>query len=536
MSPIFNILKIAFLIGNAFFLFPSVSFNQEFIELLEGSEEIRLDGKTGNYIVKGNVVFKKEATKLYCDSAYFNVVHHTVRAFGNIHLNKEDTLNMFCDSLFFDTQKEYAKLYGNVRIRDNEYRLVTDSLDYDFKKNVGVYKNKGEITSISSHDKLTSVIGYFYPDIQQFNFRKDVVYQNEEYKVTTDTLQFNGLTKKAYFFGPTYIKNEGSLLYCEKGWYDLNEDTGVLEKNAYMDRAEMYISADSIYYSAVDSIYIGQKRVQIIDTTNKVAFQGDYAINDDKKRYAFITGHALAKRFGDDDTLYIHADTLYNFTDTTGQPTLMQAYANVKLFRGDMQGVCDSLIYNRNIGEMNMYHEPILWAKQAQLSGDTITVYENDNEIQRAFLRKQGLVITHVDSSNYYNQIAGTVMNAYFDSTQIRRVDIEGNAKTIYFLEDEEENDTVIVVNRKGMSRIYSSNISLGFKNGDIETATYRESPDGVLYPMNDIKQEEERVEQFKWSIENRPLSWQDMIYSAEEKEKFLLIYRLLTLNYLEED
>src|SRR5690554_8028115 len=91
-------------------------------------------------------------------------------------------------------------------------------------------------------------------------------------------------------------------------------------------------------------------------------------------------------------------------------------------------------------------------------------------------------------------------MNAYFDSTQIKRVDIEGNAKTIYFLEDEEENDTVIVVNRKGMNRIYAANISLGFKDGDIETATYRESPDGMLYPMKDIKKDEERVEQFKWS------------------------------------
>lgn len=528
----FNILKIALLIGSAIFLFPRTSFNQEFIELLEGSEEIRLDGKTGNYIVKGNVVFKKEETKLYCDSAYFNIVHNTIRAFGNIHLNKQDTLNMFCDSLFFDTNKEYAKLYGNVRVRDNEYKLTTDSLDYDIKNNVGIYKNKGEITSISSNDKLTSVIGYFYPNRKQFNFRKDVVYKNDEFTVTTDTLQFNGISKKAYFFGPTNIKSDNSLMYCEQGWYDLNKDVGVLEENAFIDRAEMYIAADSLYYSSVDSLYIGSKNVQIIDTTNKIAFQGDYAINDDRKKYAFITGHALAKRFDDEDTLFIHADTLYSFSDSIGDPSLMQAYYNVKLYRGDMQGVCDSLIYDRTKGEMNMYHEPTLWAKEAQLSGDTITIFEKDNRIQRAFLRKQGLVITHVDSTNYYNQVAGTIMNAYFDSIQIKRVDIEGNAKTIYFLEDEEENDTVIIVNRKGMNRIYASNISLGFKDGDIQTATYRESPDGMLYPMNDIKKEEERVEQFKWSIEKRPLSWQDMIYSDEEKKVILWIFRKL-MNFI---
>lgn len=511
-------MKIALLIGSAIFLFPKISFNQEYIELMEGSDDIRLDGKTGSYIVKGNVVFKKQDTKLYCDSAYYNLTNNTIRAFGKVHLNKQNGLNMFCDSLNYNIKRDYAKMYGNVRVRDKEYRLTTSSLDFDFKNNVGIYRNSGLITSISSSDQLSSVIGYFYPDTEQFNFRKNVVYKSNEFTVTTDTLQFNGKSKKAIFFGPTNIKSKDTKMYCEKGWYDLNNNLGVLEQNAFIDRKDIYIKADSLYYSSKENIYIGKKNVQIIDTASNLTFQGDYAMNDAVKNYAFITGHALIKRVDHDDTLYIHADTLYNYSDAEGESSLMQAYYNVKIFRGDMQGVCDSLVYNRKAGEMNMYNNPTLWAKEAQLSGDTITLYEKDNKIQRAFLRKNGLVITHLDSTNYYNQVAGTVMNAYFDSTQIKRVDIEGGAKTIYFLEDEEVTDSVIIVNRKGMNRIYSSSISLGFKDGDIRTATYRENPDGMLYPMNDIKKEEERVEQFKWSVEKRPLNWRDMIYTEKEK------------------
>ncbi|PWH87040.1 OstA-like protein [Brumimicrobium oceani] len=525
MRTKFNIFKIALLIGSAIFLSVSTAHAQKYIELLEGSEEIQLDGTTGNYIVKGNVVFKKEETKLYCDSAYYNLVRNTVRAFGNIHLNKEDTLNMFCDSLFFDTKRDYAKLYGNVRIRDNEYKLTTDSIDYDLKNNVGVYKNKGVITSISSSDRLSSDIGYFYPDSKQFNFRKNVIYTSNDFTVESDTLEFNANSKKAFFYGPTYISNNEIRMYCEKGWYDLNNDEGVLENNAYIDREDLHISSDSLFYSAADSIYIAKKNVEIIDTTNKIGFQGDYAVNDDRKKFAFLTGHALAKRFGDQDTLYIHADTLYSFSDSAGKPQIMQAYSNVKLFRGDMQGLCDSLIYDKVKGEMNMYTEPTLWAQNAQLTSDTITIYETDDRIQKAFLRKNGLVATPVDSTNYFNQVAGTFMTAYFDSTQIRKVDIDGNAKTLYFLEDEEETDTVIVVNRQGMNRIFSSNISLRFVNGDIETATYRENPDGIVYPISDIDKKEERVEQFKWSVDKRPLSWQDMIYSDKEKSDIILLF-----------
>lgn len=537
MKRKFNIFKYVFLIGIGLLLFPKVAYNQDVIELLKGSDEIKLDGKTGNYIITGHVVFQKEDTKLYCDSAYYNIAHETIRAYSRVHLNKQNSLNLFCDSIFFDSKKEYAKLYSNVRIRNNEYKLTTDSLDYDLKRDVGVYKNYGLITSIASDDSLSSVIGYFYPKSDQFNFRKEVLYKNNEYTITTDTLQFNTTSKKAYFYGPTHIDSDSSSLYCEKGWYNLDKDIGVLEKNAYIDRPDIFIKGDSLYYSSVDSIYIGKYNVELIDTTNKIAFQGDYAFSDGPEKYAFMTGHVLAKRFGGEDTLYIHADTLYNFLDSINEPHLMLAYHKVKLFRGDLQGICDSLSYNKKLGKMNLYTDPILWAKNAQLSGDTITVYEKDNEIKRAYLRKQGLVITHVDSTNYYNQVAGTIMNAYFDSTEIRTVDIEGNAKTIYFLEEENENDTLIVVERKGMNRLYASNITLRFEKGDIETATYRNKPDGIIYPMDDIDKKEERVEQFKWSEENRPLSWQQIMYTDEEQkiilELFSAIIKGISISFL---
>ena len=508
---------------------------QDVIELLKGSDEIKLDGSTGNYIITGNVVFKKDNAKLYCDSAYYNLVYDNIRAYGNVQLNKQDTLNMFCDSLFFDTNKNFAKLYGNVRIRDSEYKLTTDSMDYDLDKNVGIYKNKGKITSITSSDELTSVVGYFYPESKQFNFRKNVVYKSDDYTVTTDTLEFNGYSKKAYFFGPTEIKGNNSLMYCEKGWYDINNNTGVLQENAFIDREDLYIAADSLYYSAEDSIYIGNKNVSIKDTANSLAFQGDYAINDQKNNYSFITGHALAKRYDDEDTLYIHADTLHNRLDSVGEPVLIECYYGVQLFRGDMQGVCDSLTYNRESGEMNLYTTPVLWAKEAQLSGDTISIYEKDNQIERAFLRKQGLIITHVDSTDYYNQVAGTILNAYFDSSEIHSVEIERNAKTIYFLEDEEETDSTIIIHRKGMNRIYSSSIRLGFEGGDIETATYIENPDGVLYPMDKIKSKEERVEQFKWNPKRRPLSWQFMIFSEQERATILHIFQVMCRPFIPE-
>jgi len=530
-----HIVLIALLTGSAFFLLPNFSVaQQEVIELLEGSDNIRLDGKSGNYVITGNVIFEKDGAKLYCDSAYYNIVKEQVRAYSNVHLNKRDTLNMFCDSMFFDFSESYAKLWGNVRVRDNEYKLTTDSLDYDIEKDMGVYRNGGVITSITSPDKLSSKIGYFYPKKEQFNFRKNVVYSSDIYKITTDTLQFNGLSKKAYFFGPTHIDGDNGKMYSEKGWYNLNKDEGVLSQNAYIDRKDIYIAADSLFYSSEDSIYIAERNIMIKDTLNKLTFKGDYAMSDQKEHFAFITGHALAEKYSKEDTLYIHADTLYNVLDSLNEAKLIRAYNEVTIFRGEMQGICDSLTYQKTEGIINMFSEPILWAKEAQLSGDTISVYELDGQIDKAFLRKKSIVVTRVVKTDYYNQVSGTSMTVSFDSTNIKRVDIEKNAKTLYFLEDESESDTAIIVERKGMNRLYSSDISLYFEKGDLSGATYRSEPDGVLYPMNQIEKSEERTEHFHWSPELRPLSPEFMILNLEEQSAIKLFLRTLFNTILE--
>lgn len=525
-----NITLYALLLLGAFFFLPKTGWCQDrkVIELLKGGDDISMDGKTGNWVIRGHVYLKKGTTKVYCDSAYYNVVRDYIKAFGRIHLNKQDTLNMYCDSLFFDVKKNFTKLYGNVRILDNEYKLTTDSIEYDLTKNVGIYRNNGLITSITSPDRLRSKIGYFYPNSDQFNFSDSVVYTNEEYTIHTDTLQFNGGSKMAYFYGPTNIQSDSMHIYCEKGWYDINNDLGVLQNNAFIERPDIYIGADSLYFSQKDSLYIARYNVHIKDSSNHLGFQGNFARNDGLAHVGYITGHALAKHFGKEDTLYIHADTLFNYLDSVNNPTIIKAYRDVKLFRGTMQGVCDSMIYNKKEGILNLYEQPILWAKQAQLSSDTITLFEKNSQIQRAFLRKQGLIISHVDSTNYYNQITGTDMNAYFDSTEIRSVEIDGNAKTIYFLEEKNETDTAIIITRKGMNRLYASSIRLGFENGDIVSATYRDHPDGVLYPMTHINKKEEKVETFKWKPERRPKSWQAMILSDKEKHTFLMIFHQL--------
>jgi lipopolysaccharide export system protein LptA len=518
MKIILQNIKYALLLTGAFFLLPlSLKAQLDSIQLGENVKELILQGKQGRYLLRGNVVIKQGADVVYCDSAYYYFRAKYIMAYSNVHINKKDTLNLYCDSLGFDMNTEYAKLWGNVRYRDNEFKLVTDSMDFDAKAYRGVYKNGGVITSIKGSDKLTSRVGYLYPKSKDFFFRGDVQYSSNEYHVTTDTLKFNGRSRTTYFFGPTTIKSTDTRMFCEKGWYNIDREEGVLQSSAEIHREKESIWGDSLYYNAKEGLSIGKGNVVIRDTTEFIEFSGDYAYSSEKELFAFITGQALAKRFEDkQDTLYIHADTLFHYMDSLKETKQVLAHYGVKLFKKDLQGVCDSLSLEKQTGEMFLYHDPILWSKNAQLTGDTIIAIEQNGKMSSARILNDGLIVTEVDSAKYYNQIYGRNMIAHFDSIGISKVFVEGNAKTIYFVEDEKEKDTVIMVTRQGMNRIYSSSITLYFEDGEIARVAYYEAPDGVMYPMDQIKKNEERVEAFRWDLSRRPISWQSMILEGE--------------------
>ena len=133
------------------------------LELLPGSEKIYYDRTSGRHRLVGTVSFAYHGNTMYCDSAHYQDKEKIVHAYGNVHIRKED-VNLYCDSLFYDEGNKYAKLWGDVRVRDQEYKLSSDSLDYDAKRGRAIYRNKGRIESIVSNERITSTLGYFYPN------------------------------------------------------------------------------------------------------------------------------------------------------------------------------------------------------------------------------------------------------------------------------------------------------------------------------------------------------------------------------------
>lgn len=516
-----HILRIA-LCCSAIFLFSCALYGQKgILELLPGTYKLSFDEKTGAHKLSGGGVnFNYQGNTLYCDSALFFEKKNQVKAYGKVHLNKNDTLNLFCDSLWYNGNTKKALLWGNVRVRDREYKLATDSLEYDARTGRGIYRHGGKIESILQNEVLTSKIGHFYPDSKNFFFGGDVKYRSDSLQMDTDTLRYQYLKKMVFFYGPTHIRTKDAVFFCEKGWYNTQNEEGVLEKNAKIIKDSKIIQGDSLYTHLSSGISVGKGNVSYSDSTSKISLKGEYAYMNEKQRFNYVTRKALGIYRLKEDTLYIHADTLFSFQDSLNELSVLRANYDVQLYSKDFQGKCDSLVFDKKKDVAELYRAPIGWSRNAELKGNFMKVHLRDSIIDRVEIIDKATAVMEIDSGNYYNQIGGKNMMAFFKDNELVRVEVTQNAQTIYFPQDTLYHDTVVEIKRSGMARLYASNLKVYLDSGEVTGIVYLGMPDGVLYPMQQINKEEQFVKGFSWNPVLRPRSVEDLFVPAEEKKK----------------
>lgn len=509
-----NRIRSALTIG-ALFLLSMPSFAQkDVLELMPGSQVLKFDEETGIHRLLGNVCFKYQGNIMYCDSAHYHERKKLVFAYGHVHINKRDTLNLFCDSLQYNGSTKKATLWGHVRVRDSEYKLTTDTLYYDAGKSIASYRYGGKVESIVSQEVLTSRIAYFHPNSKNFFFSQKVHYKGKDLTMDTDTLQYIYSKNQAFFYGPTDIYTKDATMYCESGWYNVRTGDGSLQKNAWLKRNTEYIAGDTLLYKPDSGESIGKGHVFYQDTTQKVHFSGDYAFSSDSLAYAFITGHALAVQYLDDDTLYIHADTLYNFKKDSADYLL--AYHHAKVYSTRMQGMADSLVYSSSEEKIKLYTNPILWSDAAEMKGRFMDVDLNDSTIRQVNIYDKATILMEVEEELFYNQIAGNDIVAYFKENELHRAYANGNAMTVFFPEDESSTDSTVVKKRMGMNRLYSSVLRIDIDSNELTGITYTENPDGVFYPMDKINRDEQFIPGFLWRAVLRPKSWEDLVHDDQ--------------------
>lgn len=473
------------------------------------ADELRYDqfGPTGDaQIVKGRVHFTHQGSSLWCDSAYFYQTSNSVKAFGNVRYVKGKELSLKADRAAYDGMRQLLEARKNVVLHHSGKTLYTDSLDYDRFNDYAYFFEGGRL--IDGKDRLVSDWGDYNLKTREATFWYNVRMKSANRTITTDELHYDTRQSKAHVVGPSTIVQNGSIIHTSDAYFNSKTDKAEMYGRSTVTEKDKEITGDSLYYNKRTGLARGLGNVVYVDKLNKNELTGQRLFYNEKTGYGFATGRALVKDYSQRDTLYLHADSMKLFTfhlNTDSMYRKVHGFNHVKIYRKDVQAICDSLVFSSKDSCITMYHDPIAWSGDRQILGEVIKIYMNDSTVREAHVINQALSVERIPQQKYFNQLSSKEISAYFTDGKIRRTVASGNAKAIFYPVDDKDSTL------QGHIYIETDTIKMYISPERRLERIWTPKNTGVMLPMTQIPASKLKLPEFAWFEELRPTDPQDV-------------------------
>jgi lipopolysaccharide export system protein LptA len=464
-------------------------------------------------LLQGNVRVNHEGVVFTCNKAYVFEKENYLKAFGEVQMVQGDTL--FLNSKYAEYSGDVKKAFatGNVIMRSPESTLVTDTINFDRNTQEAFYNSLGIITN--KDNILRSKAGKYYANEKKFKFTTAVSLTNPKYVIKSNHLDYYTNSGHSYLFGPSTITSKENFIYTEKGFYDTKKNFAYFRRKSYIKYEDRRIEGDSLYYDRNREFASATNNVKITDTINKGLIKGHYAEIyrnlKTEKDSMMITKRAVAITLVDKDSMYVHGKKMI-ITGKTGE-RIVRAYNNVRFYKTDMSGKCDSIHSDQKTGLTKLIKNPILWNYENQMTGDIMHLIGNKQTEKLDSLKvlNNAFIISKDTLSTGYNQVKGQNLYGKFEDNKLREVDIIKNTEVIYYMRN--DNQELIGINKSVCSKI-----NMLLDKNTIETITNYNQIDGDIYPESDLPENARKLRGFIWRGDERIKTKED-IFPVEENE-----------------
>lgn len=461
------------------------------------------------FLLTGNVSVKHDGIVLTCNKAYFFKSENYIKAFGNVQIVQGDTLFLNSKYAEYNGNVKQAFATGNAVMSSPDATLATDTINFNRNSQEVYYNTLGTITN--RENTLKSKSGRYYVAQKKFQFLTAVTITNPKYVIKSNHLDYYSNSGHSYLFGPSTITSKENFIYTEKGFYDTKKNLAHFLRKSYIKYDDRRIEGDSLYYDRNKEFASATRNVKITDTVNKGIIKGHYAEMFKKKDSLFVTKRAVAINLVEKDSVYIHGKKLM-VTGPEGN-RIIRAFNNVRFYKVDMSGKCDSLHSSSKESLTKLIGNPILWNGENQITGDIMHLI-GDNKTQKLDSLKvlnNTFMVSRDTLGTGYNQVKGLNLYGKFVEGKLHEVDVVKNAEVVYYM----RNDTQDLI---GINKNVSSRINMILENNTAETITFYKQVDGTIYPEADLSPYDRILKGMKWRGDERIKS-KDDIFSAEENE-----------------
>lgn len=451
------------------------------------NDTTQLTSKKGYYYVDSDEIFFKDSVQiidpnfeLRTDTLSYRT-DTQVATFLAPTLIVQDSIKIYCEGGYYDVRNQVAQFTGNPQYqKGNESRATAYIIRYDGEKS--------EVTL-------------------QGNAR----FEEPGRKASADVLRYMEDTEEIFLIGQARYESEDKVIEADTISYDQKKEIYTTRGRSLISDPPHLIEADQIDYEKEAGMGIALGNVVWQDTSAGLSIFCDTARYREEGSYLQAMGGRngrpmLISRI-EADSMYLTADTLIaqNQLDTLTQDSsrMLMAYHDVRIFKSNLQALCDSVYYSTRDSLFRLYKDPLIWSDTSQFSADTIHVHLTQDGIDRIDLYNRSF-ITNSPDLKYFNQIKGKLIKAYLEDGEIRRMRVEGNAETVYYALD----DAGAYI---GANKTVCSEMLFIFAEQKLKEIRFYKEPSGQLHPMNQADHEALRLDGFRWEYDRRPKSIVDL-------------------------
>ncbi|MGB3547747.1 MAG: OstA-like protein, partial [Saprospiraceae bacterium] len=489
------------------------------------ADSLRYDARAERVTFLGPTVIRTDSSRIYCEDGFYDVRNNVAEFRQNAQYGSGER-QATADVIRYEgkaTGSVYT-LDGDARFKEGERRQATaDQIRYDAAADA--YELKGDAYF---RDSLRTIRG------------EEIVYDAKQDRYATrggrsyisdppnlleaDTVDYDKVAGFGLARGNVIWRDTSARITIEAGRADYRQEDGYLKASGgrgnralmitELDGDSLFVTADTLF-STQDITFtpIAAPPVDTAAQQNYPAAIDSLSVTDTlysttsppaphrPDTTAITTAPDLTAPPGRPDTTLAAPTALTAASAPLGRSDTTRrvlAYRDVRIYKSDMQGLADSLSFNSRDSILTLYREPIMWQDTAQFTADTIDVHLRNSRLDHVHLKRTAFVATSTDLL-FFNQVKGKDIFAYFDSSTLKRTEVEGNAESIYYAQDK-------VGAYIGVNQIACSEMVLDFDQNAIKDIRFLQMPSGKMDPISRVRPATQpELPGFLWLRDLRP-------------------------------
>jgi lipopolysaccharide export system protein LptA len=385
--------------------------------------------------VFGHVVIMQDDVIINCDKAIHFISRNEAELIGNV-IARKDTLTIKTPRGFYYGNLAKTRSTAGVYLDDKKVILTADSGEYYFNEDRAFFESK-----VRLYDTTTTLTSNELTYFQQQNRALaigDVLIIDSDNQILADTLEHFRNTKI------TFANSNVRLINLKNNSEIYGEHLEDYRQRGYslIDTKPLFIQVDTSY-------------VMLEDSTEEIKL----------------------------DTLFIKSRIMEAYRDSSQR---FYAIDSVSILKSEFASQNDLTIFYRQDDKIitkkinESARQPVLWQENSQLTGDSITIYLDENNIKQLDVDGTSFML----SQNEYNlerfdQTSSAQIKIFFTQSKITRAEFYDDVYSIYFMYDGET--------ANGLTKSNSASTTVLFENNEVTQVKLFKNPASEYYPEKQV-------------------------------------------------